>query len=107
MNLINSRIPIMPPLQRIPVNLNQSCMNFCGGYGSGNNSDRSTNLSFSEEYLNNAFNSTFSTPRQQQLFHNQSFNVPSNSNMMVKLNLSSVSSHTISKGTTFHCPTES
>jgi len=82
MNLVNSRIPIMPPLQRIPVNLNQSCMNFHGGYGSGNSSDRSTNLSFSEEYLNSAFTSSFNTPRQQQPFHNQSFNVPSTPNMM-------------------------
>jgi len=77
---------VMPPLQRIPVSLNQSCMTFCGGYGSGNNSDRSTNLSFSEEYLNSAFTSTFSTPqsRQQQNYMNQSFNVSSNPNIMME-----------------------
>ena len=87
MNLISSSIPMMIPLQRIPINLNQSCITFCGGYGSGNNSDRSSNLSFSDEYLNSAFTSTFSTPpnRQQQSYHNQSFNTPSTPNMMVKI----------------------
>jgi len=84
MNLVSSRIPIMPPLQTISTNLNQSCMTFCGGYGSGNNSDRSTNLSFGEEYLNNAFTNTFSTPQSRQhSYHNQSFNASSNSNIMV------------------------
>jgi len=83
MNLVSSRIPIMPPLQTISTNLNQSCMTFCGGYGSGNNSDRSTNLSFGEEYLNNAFTNTFSTPQSRQhSYHNQSFNASSNSNIM-------------------------
>lgn len=83
MNMINPRMNM--PSQRIPVDLNQSCMTFRGGYGSGNNSDRSTNLSFNEEYLNSAFTSTFSTPqnRNQQNFLNQSFNVSSNPNIMV------------------------
>lgn len=83
----------MIPTQRMSSNtLNQSCMSFCGGYGSSNNSDNnSANLSFSDDYLNNAFNNSFNTPQgrpQPQLtFLNQSFNVPSRQNIMVKTNL--------------------
>jgi len=84
MNMMNSRMPIMPPLQRAPMNLNQSCMSFHGGYGSGNNSDRSANLSFNEEYINNAFTSSFNTPQSHpQPFLNTNFNMSSNPNIMV------------------------
>ncbi len=79
-NMMNSSRmpPIMPPQQRVQMNLNQSCMSFHGGYGgSGNNSDRSANLSFNEEYINNAFTSSFNTPQNHphpQSFLNNNFN---------------------------------
>jgi hypothetical protein len=81
---MNGRMPVMPPLQRVPMNLNQSCMSFHGGYGSGNNSDRSANLSFNEEYINNAFTSSFNTPQNHpQPFLNTNFNnMSSNPNIM-------------------------
>ena len=81
--MMNPRMSMMPPpIQGMPpINLNQSCMNFCGGYGSGSNSDRSTNLSCNEEYL-----TSFNTPQvrqQPQNFLNQSFNVSANPNVMI------------------------
>lgn len=84
MNMMNSRMPTMPPaIPRVQMNLNQSCMNFCGGYGSGSNSDRSTNLSFNEEYINNAFPSSFNTPQNHpQNFLNNNFNMTPNPNIM-------------------------
>ena len=92
----NSRMSMIPPQQqqqqqRMSVNLNQSCMNFHGGYGSGNNSDRSNNLSFngSDDFLQNAFsnNNDFSSLRSRtpQSFINQNFNVSPNPNIMVGL----------------------
>lgn len=91
LSMLNSRMSMIPPQQqqqRMSVNLNQSCMNFHGGYGSGNNSDRSTNnLSFtgSDDFLQNAFsNNDFSSLRSRtpQSFINQNFNVSSSPNML-------------------------
>ncbi len=96
--LNNNRMSMIPPQQqqqqqqRMSVNLNQSCMSFHGGYGSGNNSDRSTNnLSFtgSDDFLQNAFsNNDFGSLRSrtpQSFINQQNFNVSSSPNMLVKL----------------------
>jgi len=90
--LNNSRMSMIPPQQqqqqqqRMSANLNQSCMSFHGGYGSGNNSDRSNNLSFngSDDFLQNAFSNDFTSHRARtpQSFINQNFNVSSNPNIM-------------------------
>ena len=75
--MVNPQSLAAMPLQKSPFNLGPNLQAAYGGYGSGNNTDRSNSFSWNDEYVNSNFSSALGTPqgRQQQAFFNKSLNI--------------------------------